>query len=190
MTHYYSRSDIQVRVKRFNSITILINLKWNHLRIEFKKIKYVNICKGFKNKKKRRVMRKHQYKRLPIEYKVRKAIKILRNNVVEIQSVQGWADEVGVSRRWLCKSMKMVHNKSPKIILREVRYEKVVTLIRKDEIEASCYSVAVDAGFKKAKDVSRFLSTFYNTTFTELKMKLLKKEVQIDFFWLNGCTSD
>lgn len=133
-------------------------------------------------------MKPNQYESIILQYKVRNAIKILRENVGQIASVQSWADEAGVSRRWLCKSMKKVYGKSPKIIIREVKYEKVVMLIRKDGIEASCYCVAVDAGFAKAKNVSRFLSTFYNTTFTELKMDLLKEEVQIDFLWLNGAT--
>lgn len=131
-------------------------------------------------------MGNHQYKSKPVEFKVKKAINILLENVGKISTVQSWADEAGVSRRWLCKSMKKVYNKSPKIILREVKYEKVAKLIRKDGIEASCYCVAVDAGFTKAKNVSRFLSYFYNTTFTELKMDLLKEETQIDFLWLNG----
>lgn len=131
-------------------------------------------------------MKKNKYKSLSVEFKVRKAIKILRDNVGKIPSVQSWADEAGVSRRWLCKSMKMVYGKPPKIILREVKYEKVIKLIRKDGIEASCYCVAVDAGFSKAKSVSRFLTTFYNTTFTELKLELLKEDSQVEFFWLNG----
>lgn len=70
--------------------------------------------------------------------------------------------------------------------LREMKYEKVVKLVRNDGIEASCYCVAVDAGFEKAKNVSRFLSTFYNTTFTKLKTELLKEDTRIDFLWLNS----
>ncbi len=131
-------------------------------------------------------MKKNQHKSNSVEFKVRKAIKILRDNVEKIPNVQNWADEAGVSRRWLCKSMKRVYGKPPKIILREVKYEKVIKLIRKDGIEASCYCVAVDAGFKKGKNVSRFLSTFYNTTFTKLKMELLKEDQEVEFLWLNG----
>jgi hypothetical protein len=66
-----------------------------------------------------------------------------------------------------------------------MKYEKVVTLIIEDWINANCYSVAVDAGFGNAKSVSRFLSSFFNTNFTELKMDLLKGDVQIDFQWYN-----
>ena len=121
-----------------------------------------------------------------VEYRCKQAIRVLRQRIAEIPNVKSWAVEAGVSRRWLCKSMKAVYGKPPKIILREVKYEKVVRLISKEGLDAGCYSVAVDAGFGKSKNVSRFLSTYYDTTFTKLKVNLLKKSVQIDFIWLNG----
>ncbi len=67
-----------------------------------------------------------------------------------------------------------------------MKFEKVVLLIRKDGIEANCFCVAVDVGFEKAKNVSRFLSSFYNTTFTKLKLDLLNESVEFDIIWLNG----
>ena len=121
-----------------------------------------------------------------LEYKAEQVVRLLVERIAEIPDVKGWAEEAGVSRRWLCKTMKAVYGKSPKIILREVRYEKVVRLIRKDGIDATCYSVAVDAGFGESKKVSMFLSSFYDTNFTKLKMELLQKDAQINFLWLNG----
>lgn len=82
--------------------------------------------------------------------------------------------------------MKAVYGKPPKIILREVKYEKMALLILDEGVDASCYSVAVDSGFGTAKNGSRFLSAHYDTTFTELKMELLQENPQIDFLWLNG----
>jgi transcriptional regulator GlxA family with amidase domain len=123
---------------------------------------------------------------LLLQHKVKKVIEILVRNVDSIPDVQCWAKEAGVSRRWLCKSMKEVHGKPPKIILREVKFEKVVKLISGEGLNASCYSVAVDAGFKKSKNVSAFLSSYYDTNFTSLKMDLLNDEIQINFLWLNG----
>jgi len=67
-----------------------------------------------------------------------------------------------------------------------VKYEKMVLLILEEGVDASCYSVAVDTGFGKAKNGSRFLSYHYSTTFTELKMGLLKEDVQVDFLWYDG----
>lgn len=119
------------------------------------------------------------------ELRVRKAVTVLIDNIDAIRNVSDWANEAKVSRRWLCKSMKMTYGKPPKIILREIKYEKVVKLIHKEGLEANCYCVAVDAGFEESKNVSRFLSSFYDTTFTELKMKLLIEGVQIDYLWLN-----
>lgn len=118
--------------------------------------------------------------------RAKKAIHLLKNQICKIPDVKTWARETGVSRRWLCKSMKAVYGKPPKIILREVKYEKIVLLIREEGVDATCYSVAVDTGFGKAKNGSRFLSSHYDTTFTELKMDLLKENVQIDFQWYNG----
>lgn len=82
-----------------------------------------------------------------LEYKAKQAVRLLEQRIEEITDVQGWAAEAGVSREWLYKSMKTVYGKSPKIILREVRYEKVVRLIREHGTEAGCYLVAVGAGW-------------------------------------------
>lgn len=120
------------------------------------------------------------------EIRARKAVNLLIENIYDIRNVNEWAYEAGVSRRWLCKSLKAVYGKPPKIILREIKYEKVVRLIHKDGIEASCYSVAIDAGFSEPKNVSRFLASFYDTTFTELKINLLEGNHDDNFMWLNG----
>jgi AraC-like DNA-binding protein len=114
------------------------------------------------------------------------AIRLLEEQIADIPDVQTWAADSGVSRRWLCKSMKAVYGKPPKIILREVKYEKMVMLILEEGADATCYSVSVDAGFGSAKNGSRFLSSHYETTFTELKMDLLEGDSENHFQWLNG----
>lgn len=83
-------------------------------------------------------------------YKCEQAMQLLEKRIANIPDVQSWAEEAGVSRRWLCKSMKRVYEKPPKIILRQLKYEKVVWLIHKEGVNASCYSVAVDAGFEES----------------------------------------
>jgi AraC-like DNA-binding protein len=120
------------------------------------------------------------------EIRARQAVDLLIENIEDIRSVKEWAEKSGISRRWLCKSMKEMYDKPPKIILREIKYEKVVRLIHKDGIDTNCYSVAIDAGFGEPKNVSRFLSSFYDTTFTKLKMELLEEDHQSNFLWLNG----
>src|SRR6056297_3480127 len=119
------------------------------------------------------------------EYRCQQAVRVLREQIVEIPNVRSWAADAGVSRRWLCKSMKAVYGKPPKIILREVKYEKMVMLILDEGANATCYSVSVDAGFGSAKNGSRFLSSHFGTTFTKLKMDLLEGDSEIDFQWLN-----
>jgi AraC-like DNA-binding protein len=120
------------------------------------------------------------------EIRARQAVDLLIENIEDIRSVKEWAEKSGISRRWLCKSMKEMYDKPPKIILREIKYEKVVRLIHKDGIDTNCYSVAIDAGFGEPKNVSRFLSSFYDTTFTKLKMDILVENHHDNFLWLNG----
>lgn len=120
------------------------------------------------------------------EYRVKKALQVLKKDIKSIPTVKAWADEACVSREWLYKSMKDVYTKSPKRILREIRYEKVVQSIQNLGLESSSYSVAVDAGFRDEKALSKFLSSFYRTNFTLLKTDILKGKVRVDFIWLSG----
>ncbi|TVR19724.1 MAG: AraC family transcriptional regulator [Balneolaceae bacterium] len=110
----------------------------------------------------------------------------MEERIADIPNVQTWAFEASVSREWLYKAMKVMHGKPPKIILREIKYEKVVRLIRKRGLEAGCYSVAVDTGFKDAASLSKFLSRFYETNFTNLKAEIIKGKVSESYTWLNG----
>lgn len=121
-----------------------------------------------------------------LEYRAKRVVRQLEEHIAAIPNVQCWAEEAGVSRRWLCKSMKEVYRVPPKIILREMKYEKVVRLIQEQNLEAGCYSVAVDAGFKNAAALSKFLSAFYGSNFTDLKFKILNGKTRIAFTWLNG----
>jgi len=40
--------------------------------------------------------------------RAKKAIRLLKNRICDIPDVNTWARETGVSRRWLCKSMKAI----------------------------------------------------------------------------------
>lgn len=130
-------------------------------------------------------MKSNQNKSTLVQYKVKKAIEILTENVESIRDVQSWVDEAGVSRRWLCRAMKKVYRKPPKEVLREVKFEKVVWLICNEGLEAGCYSVAVDAGFKSASGLSKFLSAYHDINFTELKIEIITGEKHLNFIWLN-----
>lgn len=110
-----------------------------------------------------------------LAYKCEQAVRLLEEQVTVTPNVESWAEKAGVSRRWLCKTMKLVYGKPPKIIIREMRYEKVVWLICDEGLEAGCYSVAVDAGFNSVSGLSKFLSKYHDTNFTNLKADLLTK---------------
>lgn len=111
-----------------------------------------------------------------LAYKCEHSVRLLEERIADIPDVQTWASESGVSRRWLSKSMKLVYGKSPKIILREMKYEKVVWLISEEGVDASCYSVAVDTGFGNEIALSKFLKAFYETNFTKLKVEIVNEK--------------
>lgn len=119
-------------------------------------------------------------------FKCEQAIRVLDERIAAIPDVKRWAEEAGVSREWLCKSLKTVYDKPPKVIIREVKYEKVVRLIQEVGIEAGCYSVAVDAGFRNATALSKFLSSFYGTNFTNLKAEIMNGTSMNSYTRLNG----
>lgn len=98
----------------------------------------------------------------------------MHENIAVIPNVKSWAKEAGVSREWLYKSVTKRYGRSPKVILREVRYRKVVQMIRRDGLEAFSYGIAVEAGLRDAAALSKFLSSHFDTNFTRLKEELLK----------------
>src|SRR5690625_7037923 len=119
-----------------------------------------------------------------IRFKCDKAVQLLRYGTFDIPDVQTWAEKAGVSRRWLCRSMKVVYGKPPKIILREMRYEKVVLSIREHGLNAGCYATAVAVGFSNDAALSRSLSSFYDTSFTIVKADSILGRIRVYFVWL------
>jgi hypothetical protein len=70
--------------------------------------------------------------------------------------------------------MKKMHGEPPKMIVRNVRYKKVIQLIKRDGPEAASYAVALEAGLRDASALSKFLKSHFDTNFTRLKDKILK----------------
>jgi AraC-like DNA-binding protein len=120
-----------------------------------------------------------------LEQKLKTTLQVL-DRIESIPDVKSWADQAGVSREWLYKTMKAAFDKPPKIILREVKFEKVVRLIREHGLDAGSYPVAIGAGFRNEKALSAFLSSFYQTNFTLLKTEILQEREPVDYKWLNG----
>lgn len=123
-------------------------------------------------------MQKNQSKSLTFQYKVRKAIKILTENVESIPDVQSWAREAGVSRRWLCNSMKKVYGKPPKVFLRNTRYKLLIKYLE-DNPELSGYFLAREVGLSDEKALYKFLSRHYSTTLTQLRNEIIKARLDV-----------
>lgn len=102
------------------------------------------------------------------------ALSLLINRIEEIHSVQEWATEARMSRRWLCKIMKQEYSKDPKTILREMRYKSIKNSLKKDS-DMTGYCAALEAGLKDEKALYKFLSTHYDTSLTKLRKKLLNR---------------
>lgn len=128
-------------------------------------------------------MKKHY---LDAEYKAEKAVEILIAQIEEIQSVEIWAKKVCVSPDWLRKILRKSYHKSPKQILREVRFELIVRLIEEQQWEAIADGVAIDSGTgKNSKALYKFLKRHYGTTFTVLREEVLFGKRIVKFAWLN-----
>ncbi len=122
----------------------------------------------------------------PTEYKAEKAVGVLIAETEEIQSVAIWAEKVCMSQGWLRNVLRNVYDKSPKQIHREVRFETVVCLIAEHGWEVSADAVAIDSGVgRNCKALHKFLRRHYDTTFSELREKLLTGVLDIDFLWLD-----
>ena len=110
----------------------------------------------------------------PTSSRCEQAVRLLKENIADIPNVKSWARQPGVSREWLYKNMKKMHGEPPKMRVRNVRYKKVIQLIKRYGPEAASYRVAVEAGLRDASALSKFLSLYCNTNFTRLKEEIFK----------------
>lgn len=118
----------------------------------------------------------HQEKeKMLARYRLNKTMKLLREEIDKIPDVQSWADKAGVSRRWLCKAMKKAYGNSPKVIIREVRYEIIKECVE-DDPEVIGYTVATEAGLRDEKALFKFLSTHFDTRLTLLREEVLSEK--------------
>jgi len=116
-------------------------------------------------------------------HKADEAIEILIQNIADIPDVQRWAEAAGVSRGWLWYTMKKIYGKTPREIIREVRFKTIVQLLKKD-IHAISYSIARDAGFQDDDSMRKFLSNNYRYTFTTLKDEVINGNLDVEWNWL------
>ena len=108
--------------------------------------------------------------------KALEALKILNRDISSIRYVSDWADAACVSPEWLRKKMNLIYGKAPCKIIREVRYEVILSLIVKQGVNITSVEVAIDSGVGQTSDsLYKFLKRYYGVTFTELKEKILIK---------------
>lgn len=97
----------------------------------------------------------------------------LEVNIHRIDSVEAWAQLAGVSRSWLYKAMNDSYGKNPKLLLRERRFKKMISILENDP-EATGYFVAAEAGLQDEQALYKFLSRYYKTSLTRLRIKVIK----------------
>lgn len=109
-----------------------------------------------------------------MEIKAGQVKAMLMENIADIPDTNKWAEMAGISRKGLNILMKKVYTKTPKLILRELKYEQIIQLIEKQGLNAGSFAVAIDAGFRNHEALSKFLIRHYGTNFTRLKVEVLK----------------
>lgn len=107
---------------------------------------------------------------IPIE----SSIKILKNNIQEIPTVNSWAEFMGYSRSYFSTSFTGFFGETPSKCLCRIRYRQLHKKILKYPHKTS-YAIACELGLKDEKALYKFLSRHYDTNFTEVRNKLMKK---------------
>lgn len=118
-------------------------------------------------------------------YKLKQAISILTREIDTISDVKSWAQRANVSKSWLNEAIKEAYCKSPKDILKEVRYEKIILVLCED-IEATCYCIAKDPGLSSGDALRMFLNRHHQTNFKKLRRRILNDNFEIEQIWLKA----
>ncbi len=108
--------------------------------------------------------------------KTRSVYSVLQLNIHMIDSVESWAGLSGVSRSWLYKAMNDSYGKNPKLLIREKRFEKMITVLKNDP-EATGYCIAAEAGLQDEQALYKFLSRYYETNLTKLRIEVIKSKL-------------
>ncbi|MCH8548670.1 MAG: hypothetical protein LAT80_07305 [Balneolaceae bacterium] len=134
--------------------------------------------------------------RQSVKGKAKRAVEILELNINKIRSVQDWAICIGTSRSWLVTTMRRVYGRSPKQIIREIRFKMIVKLIKEDRLIAG-FAAAIDSGLRDDIALSKFLKLHFGLRFTELKklihgdesirMRLVSRRESLEFSHEKRC---
>lgn len=90
---------------------------------------------------------------LPVE----SAVKIVKENMAEICTVQEWASEMKFNcPKYFSRTFRNHYMKRPKEKLIQLKMEKFFELI-KEEPEISCYEIALEIGLRDEIALNRFI---------------------------------
>ena len=96
------------------------------------------------------------------------AVDTLLKNIIQIRSVNDWAQHVGYSRAHFCRKFTEKFGENPKTVLRRMKYRKICRVIQSDW-SATAYKVALDSGLHNEKALHKFLNRNFQTGFVTLK---------------------
>ena len=100
-------------------------------------------------------------------------VSILEKDLSHIPDVQTWAERARISRSILNRVIKRHYGISPKRMLRRYRYRLIAEMIKKDP-QITSYAAARNAGLRDEKALYKFLDSYYETTFTQMKKDVLR----------------
>lgn len=106
------------------------------------------------------------------------AYRLLTENLQTIGTVNDWSELAGCSRSWLGRCVKKHYGKAAKLILKEERYKKIVSVI-KEYPHALAVVVAGLAAPWDEKRLCNFLTYHFHTNFTELRHEVLNRKPEI-----------
>ena len=103
---------------------------------------------------------------------------LLEENIREIQDVKQLAKLAGYSNRWMNECFKYCEEKSPAVLLREVRYKAIRKMIKSNPTATAAYVANAVAPHWNEKNLYNFLSTHYQINFTRLRFEILDGEMK------------
>lgn len=103
--------------------------------------------------------------------KLKRIVKLLRRELSSIPDVNTWALQAGVSTSWLLYAIKSEYNVTPKVYLKNLRFERISDHIIED-FEITGYELALETGLRDEVALSKFLRRHFDTSLVTLKCKL------------------
>jgi len=101
---------------------------------------------------------------------------LLEEDIREIRDIKQLAKLAGYSKRWMNECFKNNEEKSPAVLLREVRYNAIRNMIISNPAATAAYVANAVASHWNEKNLYNFLLNHYQTNFTSLRFEILDDE--------------